>query len=262
MRVRDDAARIEELDRAQAVAFRAGAQGIVERKQARFQLGQGITAGRAGELGREQVLLARVCFHRDGAAFGMAQRRLEGFGQALLQLRPDLEPVDHHVGAVLDVLGQLGQGVDVVDLAVHAQAHETLRAQLREQVRLLPLSAGDDRREDHQLGVLRQRKHVVDHLRHRLRFQRQRVLGAVGRADAGVQEAQVIVDLGHRADGGARVVAGGLLLDGDRGRQALDQVDIGLFHELQELARVGRQRLDVAPLALGIERVECKRGLA
>ena len=52
------------------------------------------------------------------------------------------------------------------------------------------------------------------------------------------------------------------LLDGDGRRQALDQVDVGFFHQLQKLACVGRQRLDVATLAFGIQRVEGERGLA
>ena len=51
---------------------------------------------------------------------------------------------------------------------------------------------------------------------------------AIGRARACKQQTQVIVDLSHRADGGARVVAGSFLFDADRGRQAFDQVDIGL----------------------------------
>src|SRR2546430_15801259 len=67
---------------------------------------------------------------------------------------------------------------------------------------------------------------------------------SVRRADARVQQPQIVVDLGHGADGGARVMARRLLLDGDGGRQALDQVDVWLFHQLQELARVRRQRLD------------------
>ena len=41
---------------------------------------------------------------------------------------------------------------------------------------------------------------------------------AVGCAGAGEEQTQVIVDLGHGADGGARVVAGGLLFDGNRRR--------------------------------------------
>jgi hypothetical protein len=40
---------------------------------------------------------------------------------------------------------------------------------------------------------------------------------------------------------------------------ALDEVDVGLLHQLQELARVRRERFDVAALALGVERVECER---
>ena len=105
-------------------------------------------------------------------------------------------------------------------------------------------------------------QHVVDHLRDALRRERDAVLRAVRIADAREQQAQVVVDLGDGADGRARVVAGRLLLDRDRRRQALDQVDVGLFHQLQELPRVGRQRLDVAALAFGVERVEGERGLA
>jgi hypothetical protein len=146
--------------------------------------------------------------------------------------------------------------------AVDPQAHETLCAQLGEQVELLALAIGHHRGEDHQFRVLGQGQHVIDHLRHAVGFQRQVVVGAVRRAGAGVEQAQVVVDLGDGADGGARVVAGGLLLDRNRRRKALDQVHVGLFHQLQELAGVGRERFDVAPLALGVECVEGQRGLA
>ena len=46
------------------------------------------------------------------------------------------------------------------------------------------------------------------------------------------------------------------------GRQALDEVDVGLVHLAEELAGVGRERLDVAALALGEDRVERQAGLA
>jgi hypothetical protein len=88
------------------------------------------------------------------------------------------------------------------------------------------------------------------------------VFRAVRRAGAGVEQAQVVVDFGDGADGRARVVAGGLLLDRDRRREAFDQVDVRLFHQLQELPGVGRERLDIAALAFGVERVEGERGLA
>ena len=94
--------------------------------------------------------------------------------------------------------------------------------------------------------------------RHQLLF---RVVGAIRLADPREQQAQVVVDLGDGADGRARVVRRRFLLDRDRRRQAFDQIDVGLFHGLQELPRIGRQRLDVAALALGVERVEGERAL-
>ena len=97
---------------------------------------------------------------------------------------------------------------------------------------------------------------------HGLALDRQAGGRRIGHADAREQQAQVVVDLGDRADGGARVLGGGLLLDGDGRRQPVDVVDVGLLHHLQELARVGRQALDVAALALGIDGVEGERGLA
>src|SRR5690606_4339085 len=54
---------------------------------------------------------------------------------------------------------------------------------------------------------------------------------------------------------------GGLLVDRDRGRETLDEVDVGLVHLPQELARVRGQRLDVAALSLGEDRVERERRL-
>ena len=257
---------IEERDLAQPVAARAGAHGIVEREEPRLELGDRVAARGAREARGEEVLPARVHLHRERAPVGVAQRRLERLGQALREpgaRRPalDLHAVDHDLDGVLAVAVQARQLVDLVDLAVDAQADEPLGAQLVEELRLLALAPDHQGRQDHHPRALGQRQHVVDHLRHALRGELHAVLGAVGIAHAREEQPQVVVDLGHRADGGARVVGGRLLLDGDRGRQALDQVHVGLLHELQELARVGGERLHVAALALGVKRVERERGL-
>src|SRR6185312_5788307 len=86
--------------------------------------------------------------------------------------------------------------------------------------------------------------------------------GRIGDADARPQQAHVVVDLGDGADGRARVLRGGLLLDRNGGREAVDLVDVRLLHHFEELARVGRQALDVAALAFRVDRVECERGFA
>ena len=47
-----------------------------------------------------------------------------------------------------------------------------------------------------------------------------------------------------------------------RRRDALDALGLGLVELLEELPRVGREALDVPPLALGVERVEGQARLA
>ena len=49
------------------------------------------------------------------------------------------------------------------------------------------------------------------------------------------------------------------MLDGNRRRQPVDLVDVRLLHHLQELARIGRQRFDIAALALGVNGIEGER---
>src|SRR5262249_17731170 len=81
-------------------------------------------------------------------------------------------------------------------------------------------------------------------------------------AQAGVEDAQVIVNLGDGADGGARALARGLLLDADRGGEAADVLDLRLLHLAEELPGVAGQRLDVAAPSLGVNGVQGERRLA
>jgi hypothetical protein len=152
--------------------------------------------------------------------------------------------------------------VEVHDLAVDPCADETLRTQFVEQLQMLAFARRHDRREQHQCGPVGQCEQLVDHLAHRLRGQVDTVVRAARDAGACVQQAQIVVDLGYGTDRGAWVVRSRFLLDRDRRGQALDVVEVGLFHHRQELARVGRQRFDVAALALGINRIERERGFA
>ena len=103
---------------------------------------------------------------------------------------------------------------------------------------------------------------LVDDLLGRLAADRAAALRAVRMSDPRVQHPEVVVDLGDRPDGRAGVPGGRLLVDRDRRRETLDEVDVGLLHLPEELPCVRRQRLDVAALALGVERVEGERRLA
>jgi len=255
---------VEEFHRADAVAAGAGALRRVEGEHARLQLGDRVVAHRAGKAGVEQVLLAAVHLHGQGALLGQIQCGLEALGQSLAQgvtglgvaLGPDLETVDHHVDVVLLVLLQLGQVFGLIHLAAHAKAHIAQRLHLLEHLFELAFFLAGNRRQHHQFGVFGQGHHRVHHLGHGLGLQRQVVVGAMRRAGTREQQAQVVVDLGHRAYRGAWVVAGRLLLNADRRRQAFDQVHIGLVHQLQKLPRIGRQAFHIAALAFGVQRVK------
>ena len=57
-------------------------------------------------------------------------------------------------------------------------------------------------------------------------------------------------------------MGGAFLVDGNGRGKAFDIVDIRLLHLAEELACIGRERLDIATLALGEDGVESQRGLA
>ncbi len=213
----DQAAGIEELLDAQTIAAAAGAGRVVEGEQPRLQLADRVAALGAGKAGAEGDFLQFLAVHGsdDGDAIGQVQGGLEGLGQTQLQVLADLEAVYHHLDGVLAVLFQRRRFVQLVDAAVDAGADKALGAQLVEQCQVLALALAHHRCQQHQLAALGQRQHLVDHLADGLCRQGQVMIRAARLPGAGKQQAQVIVDLGDGADGGAGVVRGGLLLDGD-----------------------------------------------
>ncbi len=84
----------------------------------------------------------------------------------------------------------------------------------------------------------------------------------MGNADPGEQQAKVVVHLGDGSDRRPRIPRRRLLIDRDRRRQTLDEIDIGFVHLPEELTGIRRQRLDIAALTFGIDRVEGQRRLA
>ena len=117
-------------------------------------------------------------------------------------------------------------------------------------------------RQEQQAAAFGHLHDAVHDLGGRLLGDRLAAVGAVGLADAGVEQAQIVVDFGDGAHGGARVAPRPLLVDGDGRAEALDLVDVGLFHQAQELARIGGERLDITALAFGVDRVERQAALA
>ena len=259
--VRDEQVGVDLLLRAETRAARAGAVRRVEREDARLQLGQRDAVVRAGELLGEEHRLAVDDVDRDEPVRERC-RRLDRLREARAEVRLHHEPVDHDLDRVLELLVEDDLLLEQPRLTVDLHAREALGADLVEHVAELALAVAHDRRVDRELRPLGQTEHLVDDVLEALAGDRLAADRAMRMADARVQQAQVVVDLGHRADRRARVPRGRLLVDRDRRREPVDRVDVGLLHHLQELARVGGQRLDVAALALGVDRVEGKRRLS
>ena len=264
-RIADHLGRVEILLHPEAVTGGAGAGRVVEGEDARLQLRHGVAALRAGEVGGEghgsDPLLA-VHGHHQYYAAGEGQRRLERLGQTQGQVIAHLEAIHHHLDGVFLVQLQRGRVRQVAHLTVDAGTDVTLGRQVFQQLGVLPLAIAHHRGQQHQLAPLRLGQHLIHHLADSLGGEWNGVGRAARLTDPGKQQTQVVVDFGDGADGRARVVGGGLLLDGDGGRKPLDMVDVRLLHQGEELAGIGGKRLHVAALPLGIEGIERQRGFA
>ncbi|MNG07291.1 hypothetical protein D3C84_905840 [compost metagenome] len=110
---------------------------------------------------------------------------------------------------------QRGRIGEIAHLAIDAGADIALRRQILQQLAVLTLAIPYHGCQQHQLAALGLGQHLIHHLADGLGGERDGVGRAAGFTDPGKQQAQVVVDFGDGADGRARVVGGGLLLDGD-----------------------------------------------
>ena len=257
--VRHDEVRVDLHARAEAVAVDAHADRAVERKRLRRQLGQADAAVGAGA--RLAVgALARLTLDRDqDRATADLHRRLDRVGQAGPLARVDADAVDHDLDRVFLLLVEGGDVLQPLDEAVDAHAREAGLARLFEHLAKLALAVLRLARHQRRARLGRQGQQLVDDLRRRSGGDLAPAQVAALLARARVEHAQVVVDLGDRTDGRAWVGRRRLLLDGDGRRQPAQLLVLGLLHLPEKLARVRRQRLDVAPLPLGIQRVERQR---
>ena len=185
-----------------------------------------------------------IALERVGAVLlhvDLRHRQLDGVLLEAVEARP-LHGGQHlavdaqlFVAARVGPLGELG----VVALARH---HQRRQQQDADALVLLQQALGDGPRG------LRLDGHVAG--------------GAELRAELHVQQAQEVIDLGERGHRALAAAAAGALLDGHRGRNAVDGVDVRARRRLHELARIGVQRFEIAALAFVEDDVEGERGFS
>src|SRR5439155_22658336 len=123
---------------------------------------------------------------------------------------------------------------------IDAYAGEAAAPCGREELLVLALAVAHEGTEHEDARALGHRADLIDDLLDRLGDDRNAVIRAMRHPDPGKEKAQVVVALGDGADGRPRVARRPFLIDGHRGRQALDEIDVRLFHLTEELPRIGR----------------------
>ena len=264
----DDEIGIEKTLRSDSLAGRACAEVAVEGKMLRREARHREARRRVAEIGGEFLLgpTARAGFHARGHELAAAatQGGFHRVREALAEVGPRHQTVHHSLDPMgfvfLQPNGFLLAEID--DFAIHPQADESLAAGLFNHIAKLAGLPRDKRREDQEFRSFRPAQDGVRDFLRRLARHALAGLGVVGNADRRKKKPQVVVNLGCRGDGGARVCRRSALLDRDRWRKSLDVVHIGLLHLVQKLPRIGRKALDIPPLPLGKERVEGQGGFA
>ena len=151
---------------------------------------------------------------------------------------------------------ELWRFAELDPLPVHHRAGVTLGGEILKEIDELALTSTNDGREHLEPRAFLHFEDLVHDLLRRLPRDDFAARRAMRSAGAGVQEAEVVVDLGNRANSRPRVSVGRLLVDGHRRRKPLDEVHVRLVHLAEEHAGIRRQRFDVAALPLGEDRIE------
>ena len=214
--VGDELLHVDLCHLAKAVAMGAGAVGRVEREGVGFRFGVGETAvgvhQHAAEIAYAAVLV--VQYHQD--ALALAESRLDSLAEAG-GVSVCTQAVDHQLDVVHLVAVHLHLVGNLLHLAIDTDFKEAFLRHLLEELAVVTLAPFHQRCENHDVAATVFRGNDFQNLLLAVLHHGLATDGAVGLADAGVEQAQQVVGVGQRAHRRARVVVGALLLDGDDG---------------------------------------------
>src|SRR5579883_3064114 len=221
---------------------------------------------------RRRAIRARVtiCIHIvQRRAFGhclelraLAEREGRGTFFALPPLLAYRQAINHNFQRVFLLLIQFDFIAQINNVAINAHTDVAGAAHLVEDILIFALAPLYQRCQQHDARAFGQSEDSINDLLDGLLAHLAPALWAMLVADARIEQAQIVMNLRHRADRRARVVRRSLLINRDRGGEAIDMVDVRFLHLVQELAGIGGKRLDIAALPLGENGVKGQAALA
>ncbi len=129
--------------------------------------------------------------------------------------------------------------LDQIKLPIDDQTLKATLLQVQDFLTVLALAPPDQGGDDHNARALLHLHDQINHLADGLAFNRQARGRRIGNANPGKEQAEIIIDLCDRTNGGAGVLRRCLLLNRDGRRQALNRIHLRLLHQFQELTGIG-----------------------
>ena len=251
---------IEIPSEAHAGALAASALLAVERKKPRIER---LVADAAAETEKPLVenLLAALGNQMDDAVAQTQPLIDQSFDLAAAGLGFADDDVDVVFFEALQAVGQLRRA-QVDELAVDARAPITEAARAGDHFLVKTFAAAHDGAQDHDFFAAIGAADPIEDLTARQRVNLPAALDAVLFADLGIEQAQVMINLGDSRHRRFFAALAEPLFDGDGRRDAGDIVDVRPRHHFEKLARVSRQTVDVAALSFGVDDIESKRRLS
>ena len=170
--------------------------------------------------------------------------------------------VDYDFHIVVLVAVQLHAWKCFLQFAVHADVEVTFLPHLLEQFLVVSLTVAHQRSKQIDALAFVLLQNEIQNLFLRIFHHLLAAEVRISLACPGIEQTQEVVYFGRGAHGRTRVLVRRLLFDGDDGAQARYLVHVRTLQITQEVAGIGRERLDVTPLSLGKDGVESQRRLA
>ena len=192
----------------QAVADRAGTKWIVKRKTAGLNLLKADSAVRAGKALTEGQIPAFIRYVSDGQPLCKTQGCLQRICQSLFNAGADGNPVHHDCNGVFLIFLQFDLLGELILVTVYHHADIAALAGLFKDFDMLTLAAAHYRCQQLDPCALGKCQDDIHHLVYSLAADFSAALRAVGDADSGVKQSEIIVDFRHGSHCGPWVAVG------------------------------------------------------
>ena len=161
---------------------------------------------------------------------------------------------------MLFIFIKCGDLIERIEIPVYANADVAALSRIVKDLLVHTLLSRNHGSEKHELGSLGQCGDFVDDGVRRHLADLFAADGTVRNTDARVQKTEIVVDLRYRSDCGAWVFGGRFLINGDRRRQTVDEIHVGLIELSQKLSRIRGKRFHESSVSFRVKCIECKRG--